>query len=247
MAGKKSGARKSAAKKDKAPAAPKTPKEPKAPKAPAQPTDADRKKQAELATPLEGVGPGVEHEDHEGGITDSLARKGVRGPLPTAEEREELEADQPEGIRAPSVRDRQTGMSAAIARGGNPQRGRPEVDKDGNRVATPRGAAAILAARPGARIIPVVATRLGQYPADGRLRAPGEAFDYVMGEKEEKLPSWMQDARGELESREVDETSPQFDETPAAVITVGKDGSVTSRNATVTEQNKVTGSKASVI
>lgn len=180
----------------------------KAPKAPKEPSAAARKAQAEQATPIEAIGPGVEHEDHEGGLTDSLAQKGVRAALPTAEEREEQrEEDVKKGIvRAPSVRERQTGLGAVIARGGAVAQ-RDEVDEKGNVVAAPRGAHAVLAARPGARIVPVIATRLGQYPADGRLRAPGEAFDYAMGEKEEKLPSWMRDPTGAIESRASDEPS----------------------------------------
>lgn len=180
----------------------------KADKGLAQPTAADRKAQAEQATPLEPIGPGVEHEDHEGGLTDSLAKKGVRGALATTDElAEQRQEEIKEGIvRAPSVRERQTGMAAALAQGGSVVQ-RDDVDAKGEVVAAPRGAAAVLASRPGARIIPVIATRVGQYPADGRLRLPGEAFDYVMGEKETKLPSWMKDARGELESRASDEPS----------------------------------------
>lgn len=235
MAPKKGSARKSA---------------PKAGKGASQPSSADRKAQAEAQVPIEAVGPGVEHEDHEGGITDSLAQKGVRAPLPTAKERAEADkkAKKDGVVRSPSVRERQTGLGALIARGGSVAQ-RAVLDDEGNPVKDqpPRGAAAIQAAQKGAKIVPVVATRLGQYPADGRLRAPGEAFDYVMGAKEEKLPSWMKDATGKLDSRSVDETSPTFDVTPAAVITVNKDGSVDSRPATVTEQNRRTGARASVI
>src|SRR4051812_34775788 len=87
----------------------------KADKGPAVPSAADRKAQAEQQVPIEAIGPGVEHEDHEGGITDSLAQKGVRAALPTAEEKEEQrKEDIKKGIvRAPSVRERQTGMAAA--------------------------------------------------------------------------------------------------------------------------------------
>lgn len=231
-------------KKGAAPAAKKsTPKE-----SAKAPSPADRKAQAEAQVPIEAVGPGVEHEDHEGGITDSLARKGVRAPLPTAEERAEAdkEAAKDGVVRSPSVRERQTGLGSLIARGGARVL-RDTVDEKGEPVPAVRGAAAIQAQEKGAKIVPVVATRLGQYPADGRLRAPGEAFDYVMGPKEEKLPSWMKDANGSLESRSPDETSPTFDITPASVITVNKDGSVDSRPATTSEQNRKTGSKASVI
>lgn len=209
-----------------------------------QPSAADRKAQAEAQVPIEPVGPGVEHEDHEGGITDSLARKGVRAPLPTAEERAKADRkDVSKGVvRSPSVRDRQTGMGSLVARGG----ARVLRDEDPENPA-PRGAAATQAQEKGAKIIPVVATRLGQYPADGRLRAPGEAFDYVMGPKEEKLPSWMKDASGKVRSRSIDETSPVFDVTPVAVVTINRDGTADTRAATTTEQNARTGGRASVI
>jgi hypothetical protein len=171
-----------------------------------EPSKADRTAQAEQQVPIEPVGPGVEHEDHEGGLTDSLAKKGVRAPLPTAEEKAEATKDETTIVRAPSVRERQTGIGASVARGGMVRLPR-EIDKDGNEIYGPIGAAQVQAAQPGARIIPVIALRLGQYPADGRLRAPGEAFDYVMNEQETKLPSWMRDARGTLESRGTDEPS----------------------------------------
>lgn len=83
------------------------------------------------------------------------------------------------------------------------------------------------------RAIPVRALRTGFYPADGRIRKPGEIFDYVPvkdkdGEEEELLPSWMQAVDGERDSRVAGETSPSFDNSPAAVITINKDGSATS-------------------
>lgn len=170
-------------------------------KAPPEPSASARKAQIDAQQPIEPVGPGVEHEDHEGGMTDSLAKKGVRGPLPTAEEKEEAAKDEEDVVRAPSVRERQTGLGALIARGG--YRGvRDTVDAKGNVVPAQRGAAAAIAARKGSKIVPVVARSLGQYPADGRLRAPGEAFDYVMQDSEEKLPSWMEDPSGAIESRD---------------------------------------------
>jgi hypothetical protein len=157
--------------------------------APAPPSPAALKAAAEQQVPLEPRGPGVEHEDHEGGITDSLAKKGVRAPIPTAEEREELEAKQPDGfIRAPSVRDRQTGMGSLVAEGGF-RRGEPAPGEKGR------------------KSIPVIALRLGQYPANGRLRAEGEAFIYVMGPDEKKLPSWMKDPTGAIETRGLNEPS----------------------------------------
>jgi hypothetical protein len=154
-----------------------------------QPSAADRRAQAEASTPLEAIVAGGPHEDHEGGLTDSLVRTGARAPAPDSEElQEQRQADIKHGIvRAPSVRERQTALNAAILRQGGAAPGR-------NLRSAPAK---------GSRIVPVIATRLGQYPADGRLRAPGEAFDYVMGPDEEKLPSWMQDATGETESHDV--------------------------------------------
>lgn len=83
-----------------------------------------------------------------------------------------------------------------------------------------------------ARAVSVRAIRTGFYPADGRIRKPGEIFDYVpvrdakTGVVEELLPSWMQAVDGGIESRTPGETSPSFDNTPAATLTIGKDGSV---------------------
>lgn len=201
-----------------------------------EPSAAARKAAAEQQVPLEPVGPGTEHEDHEGGLTDSLAKKGVRAALPIAEEREEqAKEDAKDGIiRAPSVRERQTGLQAAVAHGGAVAQ-RDELDAKGNVIARPRGAAQVLAARPGARIIPVIATRLGHYPADGRLRAPGEAFDYVMSEKELKLPSWVKDPTRALESRQSDEPSAL----PAESVLVEVKGTGPGATATVTRDRKV--------
>src|SRR5688572_24782982 len=48
----------------------------------------EARKRAQMDEALDGnilgsdpLGPSTEHEDHEGGVTDSLARKGVRGPI----------------------------------------------------------------------------------------------------------------------------------------------------------------------
>lgn len=70
------------------------------------------------------------------------------------------------------------------------------------------------------RAVKVQALRKGFYPADGRIRNPGEIFDYVPVkvknpktgklEVEEQLPSWLQDVDGKLESREAGEPSPSF-------------------------------------
>lgn len=63
------------------------------------------------------------------------------------------------------------------------------------------------------RTVKVRALRLGQYPADGSLKKPGDVFDYVIvrdkdGNLEEKLPSWMQHIDGKLETRSAGEPSP---------------------------------------
>lgn len=94
------------------------------------------------------------------------------------------------------------------------------------------------------RAVSVRAIRTGQYPANGRLRRPGEVFDYVpvkdpkTDKYEEKLPSWVEDVDGKVKSRPAGEPSASFDAAPAAIITVGKDGSVTSRAATDHERSK---------
>lgn len=87
------------------------------------------------------------------------------------------------------------------------------------------------------RTVQVRAIRRGQYPADGRIRNPGDLFDYVLlkdrkGKLEEKLPSWMVSVDGSLESREQGEPSAEPEE--ATVIEVrgtGANASVTSRPA----------------
>lgn len=70
------------------------------------------------------------------------------------------------------------------------------------------------------KAVKVQALRKGFYPADGRIRNPGEIFDYVPAkvpnaktgklEYEAQLPSWMQDVDGKLESREPGEPTPAF-------------------------------------
>jgi hypothetical protein len=70
------------------------------------------------------------------------------------------------------------------------------------------------------KAVKVQALRKGFYPADGRIRNPGEVFDYVPAkvrnpktnklEYEKQLPSWLQDVDGKLESREPGEPTPAF-------------------------------------
>jgi hypothetical protein len=70
------------------------------------------------------------------------------------------------------------------------------------------------------RTVKVQALRKGFYPADGRIRNPGEVFDYVPAkvrnpktnklEPEKQLPSWLQDVDGKLETREAGEPTPAF-------------------------------------
>jgi hypothetical protein len=176
---------------------------------------------AEAQTPLEPSGPGVEHEDHEGGETDSLARLGVRAPLQTAEEREEAEEDYESVVRAPSVRERQTGLRAAVVQGGvggirGQRRGvrvtRTDLSESEQRKLAKEQDAADAKARgikEGSVAVPVIATRLGYYPAEGRLRAPGEAFEYILGPEEEELPSWMEDPTGKIPTRDIFAREPE--------------------------------------
>lgn len=87
------------------------------------------------------------------------------------------------------------------------------------------------------RSVTVRAIRRGQYPASGRIRNPGDVFDYVLlkdrkGKLEEKLPSWMVSVDGKIESREPGEPSAEPEQ--ATVIEVrgtGANASVTSRPA----------------
>lgn len=181
---------------------------------------------AEEQVPLEVVGPGVEHEDHEGGMTDTLAKRGARAVIEHEETGEVVQPDD-DGkpvIRAPSVRERQTGMRAAVVQGG--YRGRPaRLAND----ATPKEIAAYEAGlaeargiKPGAKEVPVVANRVGQYPADGRLRARGEAFVYIMGKDEKELPSWMDDPTGAIPTRDLSAIREPTDVT--VTLKVAKDG-----------------------
>lgn len=131
----------------------------------------------------EPLGPSAEHEDHEGGLTDSLSKKGVRGPIPTAEEREESDEDeQVQVVRAPSVRERQLRR----ARGG---------------AARPDAVSALKALNEeeDGELVRVVATGEGFYGNKRRHR--GDVFDYRMGPDEEKLPMWVTSADGSVESR----------------------------------------------
>lgn len=164
----------------------------------------------------EPLGPGVEHEDHEGGETDSLARRGVRGPITPIDERSDKAKAAVTG--APSVRERQTAPFAA--QGG------------ARRAATRPDAVGVVEranAKDKAKKVVVIATRTGFYPADGRTRRRGDVFEYTMGPKETKLPSWMIARDGGYETREAAETSDTFDNSPAAVLEVSRTGEVTQR------------------
>lgn len=163
----------------------------------------------------EPLGPGVEHEDHEGGDSDSLARRGVRGPITPIDERDEKAKAAVTG--APSVRERQT---APFANQGGARRAlRPDaVD-----------AVAKENAKEKANKVIVIATRTGFYPADGRVRRRGDVFEYTLGKNEKKLPSWMIARDGGYETRDSAETSEAFDNSPAAVLEVSRTGEVTQR------------------
>jgi hypothetical protein len=172
----------------------------------------DIKAAAEAQTPLEPIGPGVEHEDHEGGATDSLARKGVRGSI-TPEEIEEADEELKKSgaIRGASVRERQILNAGVLRQGGMAGIDRGETDEEGKVVRAPlRGAMATQAAKKGSKTVMVKATAIGHYPADGRLRVPGEVFPYVLTEAEKgKLPSWVEPvgSASKLEKRERGEPS----------------------------------------
>jgi hypothetical protein len=177
----------------------------------------DRAKDAPIGGNVLGnepLGPGVEHEDHEGGETDSLARRGVRGPITPIDERDDKAKEAITG--APSVRERQT---APFANQGGARRARPDA------VGTVEKANA----KDKAKKVVVIATRTGFYPADGRTRRRGDVFEYTMGPKETKLPSWMIARDGGYETRDAAETSDAFDNEPAAVLEVSKRGEVTQR------------------
>jgi hypothetical protein len=157
------------------------------------------------------LGPGVEHEDHEGGETDSLARRGVRGPITPDRDKAAKQKKAPTG--APSVRERQT---APFATQGGARRARPDavsVVENKNKKETK---------------VVVIATRQGFYPADGRLRRRGDVFEYTMLPGDGgKLPSWMIAREGGVETRAAGETSDAFDNEPAATLQVSKRGEVT--------------------
>lgn len=85
------------------------------------------------------------------------------------------------------------------------------------------------------RTVLVRAIRRGQYPADGKIRNPGDVFDYVLhklsdGTLEEKLPSWVVHVDGDMESRVPGEPSaPPEEATVIEVRGTGANASVTSR------------------
>lgn len=197
---------------------------------PKEPSQAARDAANEAGTPLEPIGPGVEHEDHEGGLTDSLAKKGVRGAIEHEDDGSiARDENEPEGYRAPSVRERQTGMAAIPARGGMRgvrRRNLPDDASPAEIKAYEAGLAAAQGIEPGSKAIPVVATARGYYPAyNGRMRVEGEVFDYILGPKEEKLPSWVEDVSGTVESRKRGE--PTVDLTPVTVhVQVSRTGGV---------------------
>lgn len=198
---------------------------------PKEPSASDVEQAFEEGTPLEPIGPGVEHEDHEGGLSDSLAKKGVRY-IPNEEEREEL-GEEDEGVyRSPSVRERQTGMRAAVVQGGV-RAARQRLTEDASKEEVQQfqaEQAERMGARPGAKGIPVVATRAGHYPAaGGRVRVPGEAFVYYLNENETKLPSWVRDPKGKVQSRRPGEANPDANPV-SAVIEVRQGGDVRVRN-----------------
>lgn len=215
--GKKSGARKGAAKSGRKSSARKS-----AANAGDQATRdkslVDRAKDAPIGGNVLGnepLGPGVEHEDHEGGDSDSLTRRGVRGPITPIDERDDKAKAAVTG--APSVRERQT---APFANQGGARRGlRPDAV----------GAVERANAKDKAKKVVVIATRTGFYPADGRTRRRGDVFEYTMGPKEAKLPSWMIARDGGIETRDSAETSETFDNSPAAVLEVSRTGEVTQR------------------
>jgi hypothetical protein len=93
------------------------------------------------------------------------------------------------------------------------------------------------------RSVRVRAIRRGQYPADGRIRNPGDVFDYVLlkdkkGKLEEKLPSWMVDVAGKIESREPGE---QANPEPEPLVLEVRG---TGANATVTQGRTAAGGRS---
>lgn len=141
------------------------------------------------------VGPAAPHEDHEGGETDSLARQGVRGPVPHPGS----DAPTPSGtkgkagtakkpdltdlIRPASIRERQTRVP-------NPPPLSPRH---------PVVQAIAEQNREELRTVRVIALQLGFY--DQRRRRPGDVFDYVMLPEEQVLPRWLADAEQSVKTR----------------------------------------------
>lgn len=84
--------------------------------------------------------------------------------------------------------------------------------------------------------VSVRALRRGFYPADGRIRNPGEIFDYIPvedadGNLEEKLPSWMQAVDGDMETRGIGEESPMQPVSTLIEVTGAKSENVSVRPA----------------
>ena len=171
----------------------------------------EAKKRANLDEALGGnilgsepLGPGTEHEDHEGGETDSLAKRGVRGPLKPAETPDE------EVVRAPSIRERQ--LRRGTGRGG---------------YVRPDAVSALKAANADEKEqepVRVVAESQGFYGNKRRHR--GDVFLYTLSEGEEKLPSWVTAVDGKVESRRKGET---MGVTESTIIEVHRDGGATVR------------------
>jgi hypothetical protein len=100
------------------------------------------------------------------------------------------------------------------------------VKEQKSAAAKKEAAAAKKAAEEAERTVRVRAVRTGFYPADGRLRNPGDEFDYVLhkrddGTVEEKLPSWVEDIEGDMESRTPGEPSGLL---PKSTLVEIKDG-----------------------
>lgn len=167
----------------------------------------------------EPLGPSTEHEDHEGGKTDSLAKKGVR-MVPRENGQDEEQDEQAAVVRAPSVRERQLRRGA---QGGNV---RP-VD----------AVAALKAANndEDSEVVRVVATGPGFYGNKRRHR--GDVFDYNLTKEEEGLlPSWVEAADGSLPSRKRGET---VGVQPSTIIEVHPTGGVSVREGARTTTTAV--------
>lgn len=140
----------------------------------------------------EPLGPSTEHEDHEGGVTDSLTKKGVRGPIAHIAEGEDPDADEDvdleaQVVRAPSVRERQ--LRRGTGQGGYV---RPLDAVSALKAAN--------AAEDDQEVVRVVAEAPGFYRNKRRHR--GDVFDYVLTDAEEGLlPSWVTAQDGSVESR----------------------------------------------